>query len=294
MSKRLRPMKWRWIKRVLRKRSERKFNPESGQGALEYILLVLITMVIILGLVYEFNYKFKNFLDNYFGNYIACLLETGELPGTTGGTCASEYQTISDQTGKQLLKFGNGGASSSSTSSSKTSSSSSNTPRATGEAISSNSGQTSNFNNSGGSSSGGKALRSNVNGAAGKKDANAMGYQTLYGAGGAYDKNASTGGNSGDKKYYMTVGDDADASNGKASVSKTDKKSNNNNALKPKRVTQDAFRKIANTGDVQETPFTFGDFIRWIIIGALILIIIIFFGGQLMQIMRSREKGGGD
>ena len=286
-------MKWCKKHRDKKKRL-RTLNSESGQGAVEYILIVVITMVLILGLVYNFNYKFKAFAEQYFGSYIACLLEVGELPGNQGGVCAEEYQTIAQQTGKQLLKFPPSSpiASAPKSASSPPSSSSSSSP-ARGEALSSNSRQTSNFNNAGGSGSG-RERSSNVNGAGSKKDANASGYATLYSSNGSYDRGTANGQGVSGKKYYMSSGDGEEEDVGKKAVSKTDKKSANNNALKPKRVSQDAVRRIASTGEVVDSQFTFGAFIRWIIVGALILIIVIFFGGQLLQIMRSRDKGGGD
>ena len=55
-------------------------SKSSGQAVLEYLLVLFVTVAIILGLLYQFNSGFKVFLDNFFGDYIACLLETGELP----------------------------------------------------------------------------------------------------------------------------------------------------------------------------------------------------------------------
>ena len=267
-------------------------NPESGQGAVEYILITLITVVLILGLVYQFNQKFKAFAMNYFGNYIACLLETGELPGSKNGLCIEEYQTISQQQGKALMAFSNNGSSSSSNSSSTTAKSSTSSGKtATGEALSSSPGQTSNFNSSGG---GGRERESNVNAAVSKKDAEASGYSTLYGSNGAYERGANGARSEENKRQYVNGTDEDGEDKAKAAVTKTGKKTANNNALKPKRVTQDAVRKVASVGGIEDSQFTFGAFIRWIIIAALILIIVIFFGGQLMQIMRSRDKGGGD
>ena len=56
-------------------------NWESGQATTELILLLIIIIIVFSGALYQLNDAFKNYLEEYFGNYLACLLETGELPG---------------------------------------------------------------------------------------------------------------------------------------------------------------------------------------------------------------------
>lgn len=80
---------------------------ESGQGIIEYILILVVTVALILGAMYKFNSAFKEFSLNYFGNYLSCLLETGELPtigGTPGdtGICNSLFSAFDLSKGRQL------------------------------------------------------------------------------------------------------------------------------------------------------------------------------------------------
>lgn len=58
-----------------------KRNSQNGQASLEMILLLVIGMLITLGLVYRFNTAFKKYTIDMYGTYYRCLLETGELPG---------------------------------------------------------------------------------------------------------------------------------------------------------------------------------------------------------------------
>lgn len=51
-----------------------------GQGTIEYILILIITVAILIGLGSQFYKPFGRFLENYMGEYLQCLLETGELP----------------------------------------------------------------------------------------------------------------------------------------------------------------------------------------------------------------------
>lgn len=53
---------------------------ESGQGVIEYILVLTITVFLIGTFLYQFSTAFRKYANNFFGEYVACLLETGELP----------------------------------------------------------------------------------------------------------------------------------------------------------------------------------------------------------------------
>ena len=57
---------------------------ESGQGILEYVLVLVVVVGILSGMLYQFNKSFRDFAQSYFA-YIGCLLETGELPASIGG-----------------------------------------------------------------------------------------------------------------------------------------------------------------------------------------------------------------
>lgn len=89
---------------------------QAGQAVLEYILVLVVIVSIILGILYQFNDAFKNFLDSYFGDYIACLLETGELPSLGGdgpgqAECIPPFQDFNIASGQSLQTGGGGGAS---------------------------------------------------------------------------------------------------------------------------------------------------------------------------------------
>ncbi len=66
-------------------------NNRRGQAGIEYILLIFISVVVIIGAVSQFNRSFANFLQNYYGNYLVCLIEAGELPALGG----AESQVVS-------------------------------------------------------------------------------------------------------------------------------------------------------------------------------------------------------
>ena len=82
---------------------------EQGQAVIEYILFLIIIVSVILGILYQFNDTFKKFIHSYFGDYIACLLETGELPslGGEGGpsqeACNAKFKNFNVSSGRSIL-----------------------------------------------------------------------------------------------------------------------------------------------------------------------------------------------
>ena len=82
---------------------------EQGQAVIEYILILIMVVSIILGVLYQFNDVFKNFIHSYFGDYIACLLETGELPtlggdgGPNQGVCNAQFKNFNVSSGRSIL-----------------------------------------------------------------------------------------------------------------------------------------------------------------------------------------------
>lgn len=81
---------------------------QRGQAIVEYILILVATVGLILGGIYQLNSAFKAWANNYFGNYLACLLETGELPtisggGGNGGLCNEIFKPFSLAEGRPLV-----------------------------------------------------------------------------------------------------------------------------------------------------------------------------------------------
>ena len=53
---------------------------QKGQGMIEYILLLVITVSMILLALANIFKPLQGFMQNYMGTYVACLLSSGELP----------------------------------------------------------------------------------------------------------------------------------------------------------------------------------------------------------------------
>jgi len=76
---------------------------QKGQAAVEYVLLLVLSVAIIVALGSQFFQPMKQWTDLYLGTYITCLLDEGALPGSSVGDCTT---TVSASAG--AIKFGNG------------------------------------------------------------------------------------------------------------------------------------------------------------------------------------------
>ena len=88
---------------------------QMGQATVEYVLLTVLAVAVVLGGIYQFNSAFQVWANAYFGDegYLACLLETGELPslGGEGGECQQAFREFRLEDGEVGLPDGFGGGS---------------------------------------------------------------------------------------------------------------------------------------------------------------------------------------
>ena len=93
-------------KNVLDQGPNGAISSESGQGLIEMVLVLLLSLSVVGGVVYQFGTAFGSFTEDYFGDYLSCLLETGELPtlgnnnGSAAGECDASYQAFSLSNGR--------------------------------------------------------------------------------------------------------------------------------------------------------------------------------------------------
>jgi hypothetical protein len=263
---------------------------QSGQGTLEYILVLLIGIILILSLVYQFHSAFRSWANSFFDGYVRCLLEVGELPGT-GSICQSEYETYNMANGKGLLKnnLADGGGSGKGANNASKSSSNKSSSKSGGEVMAPSKDETiGRFGQDGG-----RNRVTNLGAVGDKAGGAAAGKEPLDvgGSGGSFGRNSRP-----DRTRFeygrgdLAEADEADKK-GKPKTA-TAGTSNDGNALKPKKFMESLERKPAEVEDVNGNSLTFGGFIRMLFIICIIIAIVVFFGGQIMSIMKSSEKGG--
>lgn len=266
--------------------SGKGLNSQSGQAVIEYLLVLIVTIGILLGVMYQFNEAFKKYVQSYFGEYIACLLETGEMPSLGGGDgisseiCSASFEPFSLKDGRPFISSGGsnsegGGASASGRRSGSIRPRSSTRPS---NKVTRNM-RTRNAETNGGSTS---SENSNDNKKTViKRYSSAPSYNfraNRQRADGQIPLSSSfkmQGAKKEEKPFVARV--TAKATRGGASVS-----------AGKLVVNMDRFKK-KTTETSLSLDLSVGDYIRYIIIFFIIVMIIIFFGGQLFQIKKGYE-----
>lgn len=261
---------------------------DSGQAIIEYILVLVVTLGIILGVMYQFNNAFKKYVQSYFGEYVACLLETGELP-TLGGTAGANAETCDASFEKFSLKDGrpfisSDGSNSESGSGSGSGRTSRSTPRSRNANLQKSKVTSNNRGRNGEATSGSSDSKASDDSKKRIIRRTVSNPNYNFRANRQRDRGqiplASTWNMSKEKKEEQPFTAKIDAKNVKNGGSRGGRKI---------AVNMDKFKiKRAGLTDAG-LNLSLGDYVRYLIIGFIIILIIIFFGGQLMQIKKNYE-----
>jgi Flp pilus assembly pilin Flp len=256
---------------------------ERGQAVLEYLLTLIIAVAIIFGGVYQLNSAFKAWASNYFGDYLSCLLETGELPSISGtggdaGTCNRLFKPFSIAEGRRLAAVGK-------------------------------------------TSGGAKGQVGNPVAASERRGGGGGGYNGTPFAGGRTPIKPQGNGEGGTRtKINPTNTGSTEVSNygtpytGRTPVRPPQRVLISRNSLvddSRQQTTRTPTNAVKAPGDFssetrrnkirppadrgrggdngQESSLTFGDFIRYLIIAAFIIALLMFLGGQALQIGKSMD-----
>lgn len=270
----------------------RKLRPNSGQAVIEYIMILVVSIALILGAVYQMNSAFKVWAKSYFGDYVSCLLETGELPalGGTGGAstgCNAIFKPFSLADGRPAIgePIGSGNDSSGKDKSDKS-----------GAADSS--GANSNYTKvsaPGSSRFGSDSFGAGRTGAGGdgagsaaKKPRNVYTGSTedsLSGALGGQSRNSASS-----RTRFINYG--GYSTSGPQEEERKErilaKVSEGTRMIKNERILVKAKPPKPVVLEPDE-PMTFGDYFRYLLIAAIIIALVIVIGGQLSQMSKSMD-----
>ncbi len=277
---------------------------EAGQAVIEYLLVLIVTLSLILGLMYQFNDAFKQFLDTYFGDYIACLLETGELPSLGGqgpnqSECRSPFGDFDVQAGKSLDPgAGEGGGGSSSSGSSDSGSG--------GDGESSSGSRSRNLSPSRVSRSGGSAngeFSGSANSRSGSPSRQRMSSQSDSSSKSGFESNSSEGslrgrgGRTIRRKKVIYLGESylsekEKKKRGSSTLGKAQKakKGGGPSGLRKPTFALEVPKAKNINQDEMSTGFNFATLIKFMLIAGILIAIFLFLGGQAMQIKKSWEK----
>lgn len=272
-----------------------------GQAVIEYVLILVVTVAMVMALGYQVFKPFQQFVKSYMGDYTACLLETGELPSLGNSDaaqaladegCNSKFEAAS-LTGGRPPK--GGGGSKASGSGANQSIGKKDASSGSGSAEGSSGGGGSSYSSTGGNnlliSSMKKKTGTEAPGSASDKVT-----EIPLASGGSFHNRQNSFGSEARARFSKST------YVGIAGMTEDEKK---------KQERKDASRRVVASGEslggpikkiaikkpepkplveAGESPFTFGNFFRFLIIAAIVIAIIVVLGSQALKIAKSQEK----
>lgn len=267
-------------------------NDQSGQALVEYVLLLAIAVALILGLMNQFYRPFGDWMKDYMGAYLECLIDVGELPSLG-------YENESSECNSKLKSgtLANGRPSNRG-------------PKAEGNEPAKKAGRDADDSSTSGSTAGSEGSRRNA--------AEARGFQVggPRGADGPGSAAAANGSiteklpesqffRSRGKPYAVTNPVETARPSGVTGVITTERKKIQNREQKPftaartedlgtdskkvkKLIVKPGERKIAS--EESSPSWSFSEYLKFGIIIIIIIALVLFLGGQILQISKSMEK----
>ena len=281
------------------------FN-QSGQALIEYVLMLIISVSLVVLLATQIFTPLQNFLKAYMGDYVQCLLEVGELPSLGGEStiaadegCNAKFEAASLSNGRPPISNG-----ASSENSGNNSGSNSNKNSKNGSSDSESSAGTGSGHAGSSSRAGGRSTMLSRNGPGG-----------MDGASGGSDKvteipvEQGAGSSNG---FFMTGNNQViyvrrtakTTSIGIAGLSENERKKLEKRSIASKRQNVSAEGETGSapkkmivkppepkaTVLKEDTGWSLGNFIRYLFIACIIIVLLIFIGGQALQMSKSMEK----
>lgn len=280
---------------------------QKGQAVVEYLLITFVTTTLVLGLATKLVPQINTFVQNYAGAYVQCLLETGELPGSSFTTNPNSECTIEGMTASGRIQapanstLSGGGSGSGRGNASNSSQNGSSQGSGSG---SSGSGGSGNSNNSPQPSYPGSSGADSIAGSA-SRSGNKSNSETASGAGS--EKANNNNGSSSIRNPYANMQDNGRGISGAIAAPVTgtrslnDKNENLRTGLKKdttlggEHLRKGSFSSKVNKAegadaDALQTEglgFSFGLYLRYFLIGGILLALFIMVGTQLNSLRKS-------
>ena len=264
-----------------------------GQATVESVLLIALTVFIVLSLMVMFFQPLNKWLDNYMGSYVTCLIDVGELPNLGAGTegeCDSRYENFTIGEGRQPIP---GGGYNPSNPNDPNNPPRRNPPNSSTSGSSGGGGTGRNRLSS--SSLGFQTKGTGADGAAGTKEIRTELPEELAQTTYFRSQSRINVETQGRQKRITATGvtgllkaekEKQDRENARVRV--VDSGANAPQSKSKKFQVKTPERKVAATED--DEPWNIGKILRWSLIILLILAILLFVGGQVLQITKSMEK----
>lgn len=290
----------------------------KGQGTIEYILLLVITITMILLALGQIFKPLGTFMQDYMGTYVACMLSSGELPGLKGEdklqdanpTCSVKFNGGKGSTGGNGAN-GNGQNGSDPNGQNGANSNAKNANNGNGKngSNANRNGSSSDGSGSGGSSSGntyaGSSSRRSMfgrgrTGSSDAGDADAGGKKTyvnaLNGKGDKFfrQKNQPRSVYSGNGRGIAISGFTEEMKR------KQERKIQSEARVLPKSEAEEFSKpqkksivkpptEIKKSSELKTEEMSFGGYFKYILIAVIILLIVILGGGQMFEMSKSYD-----
>ncbi|MGZ3770301.1 MAG: hypothetical protein ACXVCP_11820 [Bdellovibrio sp.] len=281
----------------------RQLQTNSGQAVIEYTLLLIIAVALVLALTTVIFKPFGEFVSNYMGKYVGCLLEYGELPTLGSDTpsgpdddseCNKKFKPGTLADGRPPQNGGNSGEGNSSSNKSKSGSDKKSDSNSNGGGSGTHAGSAS--RNGGSNILGNKRPSSGVDGASSKNNGKVVEISLADGGSGSFFKGKNDSGNytgpNGKTSYIPITGltemEKKLLPKKKENGGRTVIESGGPEAAAKKTTVKKPEPKMV--AEKEDEPFTIGNFMRYLLIAAIIIVLLIFIGGQALQMSKSFEK----
>ncbi len=282
-----------------------EFTNSRGQAIIEYLFTLIVTIGIIFGILYQFSNAFQTFASNYFGEYVKCLIQEGELPKLevkqTDGVptvCEQAFQPFTFTEGRPPRNDGNGqnaGNNNQASQNDRDQRFKDGRPKRRTQA---GGGSGSGSGRSGGgppslSSNRSRGSVGNSNKNRNKKDKQII----VEGAG-----DSGYRGSKNNKKNNLTqlrgknknvvarysIKDDSQEQN-KQKVKANTKKVAEDNSITPKKSFRMTASQKSSEIKIDDTQWNFGDFIRYLLIAAILIVLVFVLGSQIVTAKKSQD-----
>lgn len=263
---------------------------------IEYVLMLIITVSLVLALIAQVFKPFQTFVQSYMGDYVQCLLETGELPFSSGDQPATANEEGC------AAKFGSANWNNNANAGNGTGGNKGNNTAAAVNSSNSNSssGSSGGSTYAGSSSRSGRSYFSSPRSAprgVGDGGGNSKVIEIALDGGGAggFFKGSTGGGYTPPARKVRAVGITgiseeekkklAKKADGSAKISKI-----SDGRMPASKKTQVKKPEAKAEFVPDDEPMTIGNFIRFLFIAALVIALLLFIGGQALQMSKSFEK----
>lgn len=289
--------------RVKKSKITAGLSDNRGQAVIEYTLMLVVIVSLVIAFTSQVVKPLNVWLNKYMGSYVQCLLEMGELPSMGGDDtavadegCNGRYEAGTLANGRPPK--GGAGAGSGDGSGSDSSKNSGNGS----DGSSGGSGRSGGGTYAGSASRGGSRFinrgrrpSSGVESAGGAAAGKTVEIALDGGGSGSFFRSNTGGGSVVRRQKTRSV-----AITGMTDMErkKLEKKANGEgktNIVAGEGVKQPVKKLVVKeppkqTFEKEEEPFTIGNFIRILFIAAIIIAIVLFVGGQALQMSKSFEK----